>query len=334
MKEKIEVQNVVYTIQTLYDLCKKGDVRVPDYQRGYVWNKQKADRFIDTILQGYPMPPLFFNEDYDTGVLYITDGNQRLNTILSFKDNDFEGRKNGFILGKASEYKGKRYKRLDSVLKRSFDNYQVPCIIFSTSGDARGLSLEIFDRINNGVTALTAQELRHGLYKGTLTEFLDDICDRDNFVSILGKFRKRRKDNEIILRIMALYARLTVNENPSVRSYLDNFIHANQYMPKDNIGEYDKLFSEAIKYAKEYLPEFWYCSRETHNFSLGNFESIMIAIMKGMSSKKLVPHDKLTDSFENLVNDTSYQESFEHINANSLPYIKSRINKAIKYFTK
>lgn len=43
-------------IITMYD---EGDLEKPELQRNYVWNKNEASRFIDSVLLGLPVPSIF-----------------------------------------------------------------------------------------------------------------------------------------------------------------------------------------------------------------------------------------------------------------------------------
>lgn len=67
----------------------------PDYQRpGSVWNIKKKQLFVDSLLNRYDIPKLYFHqingsEESDKHRYAIIDGRQRLETIWSFIDGDF-----------------------------------------------------------------------------------------------------------------------------------------------------------------------------------------------------------------------------------------------------
>lgn len=67
----------------------------PDYQRpGSVWNIKKKQLFIDSLLNRYDIPKLYFHqivgsEESDKHRYAIIDGKQRLETIWGFIDGDF-----------------------------------------------------------------------------------------------------------------------------------------------------------------------------------------------------------------------------------------------------
>ena len=62
---------------TMYD---EGDLEKPEMQRRYVWQKQEARRFIDSILLGLPVPSIFLAKNNEEKRL-IVDGYQRIMTV-------------------------------------------------------------------------------------------------------------------------------------------------------------------------------------------------------------------------------------------------------------
>lgn len=65
---------------TMYD---EGDLEKPEMQRRYVWQKQEASRFIDSILLGLPVPSIFLAKNNEEKRL-IVDGYQRIMTVYDF----------------------------------------------------------------------------------------------------------------------------------------------------------------------------------------------------------------------------------------------------------
>ena len=52
----------------------------PDFQRDFVWEKDKQSRLIESILMRIPLPVFYVAED-DEGLLIVVDGRQRLTTL-------------------------------------------------------------------------------------------------------------------------------------------------------------------------------------------------------------------------------------------------------------
>src|SRR6266545_1497597 len=66
----------------------------PSYQRqSDVWSEEKRQLFIDSLINGYDVPKLYFHRlpprSPHTAVYAIVDGKQRLEAIRAFLDNGF-----------------------------------------------------------------------------------------------------------------------------------------------------------------------------------------------------------------------------------------------------
>ena len=72
-----------FNIRTLFDFIESGIVKIPGFQRNFVWDIKRASRLIESILMGIPIPQLFFFEKSNNEFLVI-DGQQRLMTIYYF----------------------------------------------------------------------------------------------------------------------------------------------------------------------------------------------------------------------------------------------------------
>src|SRR5260370_350703 len=96
-----------YPVDGLVQRLKNGDIVIPTFdpeapdsavagfQRKYVWSKRQADRFVESLLLGYPVPGIFLVRQADKRLL-VLDGAQRLETVRSFYSGVF--RKQAFTL--------------------------------------------------------------------------------------------------------------------------------------------------------------------------------------------------------------------------------------------
>jgi uncharacterized protein with ParB-like and HNH nuclease domain len=68
----------------LMSLFDAGDLFItPEYQRVFRWSLFQQTRFIESVLLGIPIPPIFVAED-DEGKWEVVDGLQRISTIFAF----------------------------------------------------------------------------------------------------------------------------------------------------------------------------------------------------------------------------------------------------------
>ena len=64
-------------------------VKVPEFQRSFVWSLRDASRFIESLLLGLPVPGVFLAKDAETKKLLVIDGQQRLRSLQFYYDGFF-----------------------------------------------------------------------------------------------------------------------------------------------------------------------------------------------------------------------------------------------------
>ena len=98
-----------YSIKQLLDSVSSGSIRIPAFQRGFVWDMDRVAYLMDSIYKKYPFGSLLFwrtksklaierrlgifelpapQEDYP--VDYVLDGQQRLTSIFSVFKTELE----------------------------------------------------------------------------------------------------------------------------------------------------------------------------------------------------------------------------------------------------
>ncbi|AJE23850.1 DUF262 domain-containing protein [Azotobacter chroococcum] len=139
------------------------------YQRKLVWTLDEKRRFIDSIINGYPVPIVLLAErraPAGAGQFEIIDGMQRLNAVFGFIENEYAVNGYYFDLNTMAESKalldsGELQQR-EPLLSRDacvqIASYTVPLSIYEFSGDED--VDEVFRRINSGRRKLSRQELR------------------------------------------------------------------------------------------------------------------------------------------------------------------------------
>ena len=186
-------------IVNLYNKIKSKEyILQPDFQRRLVWNADHKEKFIETILLGYPFPEIYIadgemNLDEMKKETLIVDGQQRLDTIYHYIEGDIE-----------LKYKTvKKYKDLTDDEKKDFLNYNV--IVRDLKNVTDEEIKEIFRRINSVSYALNSMEINNALYNGEYIETAKEICEMESFrnTNVFGERAfSRMKDIEFVLVIM------------------------------------------------------------------------------------------------------------------------------------
>jgi hypothetical protein len=138
------------------------------YQRKLVWAIEEKRAFIDSILQGFPVPIILLAEtDKDKkSVFEIIDGMQRLNAVTAFIEGEFDVDGKYFDLQTMVESKSRLDQRdllqKQPILERNYceaiGSYNLPLSVYSF--DDNDKIDEVFRRINSNGKHLSKQELR------------------------------------------------------------------------------------------------------------------------------------------------------------------------------
>jgi Protein of unknown function DUF262 len=194
---------VVPTFDPEVDDAKLGLV---GFQRDFVWTKSQADRFIESLLLGFPVPGIFLVHGTD-GVYLVLDGQQRLRTLQAFyrgvlRDRSFR------LQYVQDEFRGLGYDDLDPDARRRLDNSIIHATVVrqDTPSEDQSAIYKIFERLNTGGTLLQPQEIRVALFPGPLVRLLRDLNEEQPWRALVGNRSKRLKDQELILRFFALRA--------------------------------------------------------------------------------------------------------------------------------
>jgi uncharacterized protein with ParB-like and HNH nuclease domain len=157
------------SIQSLYgSYLKEAFLVNRRYQRKLVWTVEEKRAFINSIVNGYPVPLILLAEvSTENGrKLEIIDGMQRMNAVMSFIDQEFDLEGEYFDLDTMADTKILKDNHLieqksdvmDRKVCAEIVRYQMPLSVFQESGE-RHID-EVFRRLNSGGKHLSRQELR------------------------------------------------------------------------------------------------------------------------------------------------------------------------------
>src|SRR5438067_1854730 len=80
-----------FNVLTIYSFIEAGSVKIPGFQRNYVWDIGRASKLIESLILGLPVPQVFLYEMARNDFLVI-DGQQRLMSIYYFLKQRFPRR--------------------------------------------------------------------------------------------------------------------------------------------------------------------------------------------------------------------------------------------------
>jgi hypothetical protein len=188
------------TIADLYESITSGRMVLrPDFQRKFVWTHEHQEKFIDTILSGYPFPEIYVCEgDVDVEQLrttrHVIDGQQRLTTIKRYIEGE-QDRPYQEITP---------FAELSHEEKQGFLSYQA--VVRDIGKVDEETIREVFRRINLTKFKLEDVEIQNAIYDGEFIQTAKDVLEQDP-LERYGVFREseftRMADLHFILLVMA-----------------------------------------------------------------------------------------------------------------------------------
>ena len=188
-----------------------------NYQRGKIWRPKQKKKLIESIMKGSPIGALTIWQNGSK--MEILDGQQRINSIVTFLNNEFENNLE------------KKFQDLSAISKEYFQDYVIPCLqVMSTKeGDVSA----IFVRLQEG-TPLNIAEKTHALTGEFKNEFMDIFNNNPLFFKNFSN--KRLRATLIAAQFLALELKVNFEDEYPELNYED-FVKLNDVEYKDGIPE-------------------------------------------------------------------------------------------------
>lgn len=214
MADIFDRQSTTLTISEFYDnyINHKYNFTAAYQRHSDIWSDEKKSFLIDSIIKNYPIPAIFLRPTVDnaTGrtVYDVIDGKQRLETIVSFIQNDI------CISTNFSEDKLFSIKKLPiepdiSGLRFNDIKESENCSSYMKQFWTYSLNIQylyeqdeeiiasVFDRLNRNGEPLTGQELRNAKYAhSSLLGIIKELSDRPFWKKILLRLKSSRMEDQ------------------------------------------------------------------------------------------------------------------------------------------
>jgi hypothetical protein len=245
----------------------------------------------------------------------------------------FEGKfgKSKFALSNVrDDLKGKTYKSLDEDIRRKLDDTLIHATIVK-AGDPTEKNYDavylIFERLNTGGINLNPQEIRVCIHHGTFQKLIEDLSKNDDYINVLQIDSKRKKDQEVVLRLLALansYSEYTGN----MKQYLNEYMFLNRTQTGSSYSENVRLFNDAFRLIKSALTSEMFRPSNVVNLAITDaiFVGTFIRLKKGTINDKGLYRTLV----ESILGDRSFIDSIKTGKTHHTDSIKSRIAISIE----
>jgi hypothetical protein len=290
-----------FDVEGLVRRLARGDIVVPTFghhdptveaagfQRNFVWRRAQMDKFIESLLLGFPVPGIVLVQQADKRYL-VLDGQQRLRTLASF----YKGTHSGHVFSLktvAAEFDGLTYETLSDAQRRTLDNTFIQAIIVKTDGTPASLDAvyQVFERLNSGGTQLTGHEIRVALYAGKLIDFIAGLNTEPEWRAMYGAMSPRLRDQELVLRVISFFVSPGTYKRP-LKKYLNDFVAANRDCSQLQTAELTCLFKEACaSLLRSVGPAAFRFGSKQVNVALS--EAVLVGLMRRLQAGDPKPSD-------------------------------------------
>ena len=321
----------------------KGDIVIPrfdpetkvgeslsGFQRRFVWRRFQMDRFIESLLLGFPIPGIFLVQQPDKKML-VLDGQQRLITLQCFYNGLIDQNTVFALKDVADEFKDLKYKDLSDDLRRAIDNTFIHATIVKYDPTLGGddAVYQVFERLNTGGTNLYPQEIRVALYNGEFTTMLRSLNSDANWRELYGPASLRHKDQELILRFIAFSYALDKYERP-LKGFLNKFLREHRHL--ENLQEQDirGQFALTCSAIKAGIGRRAFRAKQQLNAAL--VDAILVAVSSRLAKGPITDYHAMGVAFDGLLASEDFLGLVTRSTSDE-DRVKSRINQASAAFT-
>lgn len=304
-ERRLRTETYDFTVSTLIDYLNQGHIFIPNFQRGYVWNKTQASRLIESLVINCPIPVIYLSQNADE-TLSVIDGNQRINSIKLFINNEYDLKG----LSAYPELEGLYFDDLDPRLQRHILNRTLRCICILKDTHPQ-IKFDVFERLNTGSIKLSAHELRHGMYMGELMKTIEELSSNSVFKSLtMTQNDKRMKADELALRFFA-FSEGWESYNKPMSEFLNKFCDRHRNPKDTELLEYKSKFLDTISKVQRVLGSKAFrtfdAAKKNSKFNAALFDAQMIAfselVLTDADAQRLVDSDFVQQNYDYIISE-------------------------------
>ncbi len=331
-RKEIRTDSYSMSIGEWISLYQQNEINIyPAFQRCFRWSDHQKTAFIESILLGIPIPPIFVSQR-DDGVWDVVDGVQRLSTIYQFvgilNKNEEDNNNYSFVLQTTTylpSLEGKKWDDPDDednsltptqrlLIKRA----KISVNIVEKESDVM-IKYELFQRLNTGGSIAKPQEVRNCILimlNNNLHELIRSLANYEPFqncTALSDRLYEEQYDMELVLRFIILFESNIKNLNKlrDVNVFLTDRMREIATKKTLNYDHIENAFKTTFDVLNETTGENSfkkYQPRENRfigGFLLCAFEVVALGI--GYNYQNLPVNNKITDKIKSIWSDNTYK---------------------------
>ena len=309
----------------------------PEFQRLFRWSNEQQTRFIESLVLGIPIPPIFVAETRE-GKWELVDGLQRISTVLSFFGVlETIPEKNRWTLSRGELVPSLENYNSDTLpLKIQLNIKRAICRVEIVKWNSKmDMRYELFNRLNTGGSILTNQEIRNCIFRGVsnkFNRFLERMAAKDEFIGLIRPTDRQREQKyleELVLRFTSL-----VNNNweksdnwkntgDKLSTYMTRFM---KNVTEDESFDFDSLenlFERTLNILSPLGSDIFRAANG--NFSSSYYDGITIGIASDTDYYEKADQTEIIGKINKLIHNEKFQKNVGTASGN-----KNRVINRIK----
>jgi hypothetical protein len=351
--KQIQTSSLDLSFNELLDIYSNDELQIdPNYQRAFRWSPGKESRFIESLILGMPIPPVFVIELED-GKYELIDGLQRLSSYFHFRGAlDLESFDRAIKKGEelvlsdcdiVSELNGLTHSGLPSAMQIRLKRHFIRVEVIRKESDQR-LRYHMFKRLNTGGENLSEQEIRNCTVRllgggDIFMKFLIDLSRNAEFLictqNLTEESKQQRFDQELVLRFFA-FKNWREKYTHDVADFLTDFMEEVSDPIRKSKFDYDQegeLFRKTFRILTTTLEDraFGWVNRAgniVRGFAVYHFEAFTLGIQPFLDSIDVTDEVAVT-KFRTLFEDIKRDKAFIAITSgggrNSIGALEKRV---------
>ena len=270
-RQQVVTDGYEMSLGELINLYKDEELVIdPVFQRLFRWEDERKTRFIESIILGIPVPPIFVYQD-ENGVWELIDGLQRISTVLQLTG-DLKGERAdqlGPLILNGTQFLpslyGKQWKEsapeagdgLGQTLQIEIKRARIRVEILKSESDITA-KFELFQRLNTGGAELTPQEVRNSIAVSINRAFYDWLTQHANYPEFVHTTNQTntalesQTGVELALRFFA-FRSVPYQAGLDVHEYLDRALMTMATNPAYDMKMEGEIFTKTFRFLDQAL---------------------------------------------------------------------------------
>lgn len=229
------------------DFLDRNIILQPDFQREFVWKKQKQEELIKSIWRGIPLPMFYFSKGEIKSE--VIDGQQRLTTIFGYLSPDSikDKKVRNSLIKKVKIHDANKVKvSREEIINKIIENTSIWCVEIPENGLNTNDKFEIFRSLNLGAIPLKIQEIRNAIFQKEIPHLNKVLkSGAKKIEKLTGMKNSRMILEDLVLRFLIIQEK---GYDKRVSDQMKNNIEMKNLFTEEKVKSLFIKFNRFIKY--------------------------------------------------------------------------------------